>query len=85
MLYLELHDSVAHEYPSKYIALGPYTNAEASRNQTSFRSQLMSNRIWVEDDESITFIKNHCRDPALPLCKEELDEFIWVKLRSIPL
>lgn len=39
-----------------------------------------SERVWLEDNDSVWFMKNKLVDPHQPV---DLKEFFWVKLKSV--
>jgi len=38
-----------------------------------------ANRVWQENDQGISFIKNRYVDPNTPV---DMEEFMWIKLNS---
>ena len=73
--YYELKDSVVHKNCSKYYVA--YNRVGDAMMAGGFHMTSLSDRIWKEEGEKITFIKHPEPDTTV-----DLKEFLWVKLSA---
>lgn len=80
-IYCELPDGQAAEFGgSKYVTF--YANERRHPYNGRFHIVQAADRIWVQDDADIIFVKNRYSDPEATLV--DPTEFMWVKLKSVP-
>jgi hypothetical protein len=69
--YYELNDQFVDHWGGKYITVTP---------SSIFGLSMHAERVWLEDETGIRFIKNRFTDPKT--AHVDMQEFMWVKLSS---
>jgi hypothetical protein len=78
-VYCELCDkSAAAQDLPKYVTFCPDERAHPYAGR--FPIAMAASRIWVQDDDSIRYVKNRWDNPET--AQVDLKEFMWVKLTS---
>jgi len=73
-MYFEMAESMVHHFKHKYLV-----KHDAHKKVHYIRLSYAAERIWVEDETGVIFIKHR----YLPIeTKVDMAEFMWVKLRS---
>jgi hypothetical protein len=76
--YFEIADSYTDLYDGKYLC-SSHTNDEII-SKTGWSMIMVSNRVWKEEDNRITFVKNRNVNIQLDRSQVDLKEFMWIKL-----
>ena len=89
-IYLEMHETAIKEklVKQKYISIHNVQSFDINgitKAIIPIKLIYRAERIWVNDGTKIAFYKNRYRLPTDPLSEEELKEFFWITLKSIPL
>lgn len=74
-IYYEIAEALQYKFPHTYYVLhdiGPGTLG-------NMRYAMRSERIWIENERGITYAKNRYSGPEAIV---DLEEFMWVKLKS---
>ena len=79
-IYLEISEYVSHTYPSNYIAF--YDVDLEDKFPIYVNHILYSNRVWMQTKDRVFYIKNRFESDR---SKVDMKEFMWIKLRSVPL
>ena len=78
-VFFELADGVVEEYGHKYLAL--YNVRKSAVIGGQYREiLLMSNRVWVEEDTGVRFLKHRFSEASTT--PVDMKEFFWIKLKS---
>lgn len=75
--YYELHDSAVSTWGSKYNVA--YSRTGDAMMAGGYMITQHSNRIWKEDSNGVSFVKNRFQALSDPI---DLKEFMWIKLKA---
>lgn len=83
-MYCELADSILSP-KGKYLVMHNLINDQGLRPSYRYRLMSQSDRVWVEDQNGVRFIKNRFSD-IYDTCGYDIDmeEFLMIKLMSEP-
>ena len=78
-VFFELANGVAGKSEHKYLAL--YNVRKSAVIGGQYREMLlMSNRVWVEEDTEVRFLKHRFSEASTT--PVDMKEFFWIKLKS---
>ena len=78
-VYCELHEDTARRlHLPKYVS---YITDDFGNMKGNHRMVYGSDRVWVQRGSRIRFAKNRLGDPLTT--KVDMEEFMWVKLKSV--
>lgn len=75
--FFEIADKYVEKYPSRYVCIFNVNNM-----YTSYWPMIHSDRVWRECDDKVYFVKNRYYDIYDSDTIVDLNEFIWIKLKS---
>jgi hypothetical protein len=78
-VFFELGDYAVKDFGGKYFALYNTPKSTAIMSHERYL-MLYSERVWVEEEDSVRFIKHRYREAESTPVDEK--EFFWIKLRS---
>lgn len=86
MMYLEFSDAALNKVPARYGYVVSADDIVQSVTQYGLYITTyiqLANRVWIEDNQGIRFIKHRYED--ISTAKVDLEEFFWIKLQSVRL